>query len=390
MTPRSLWNSPFFESHHRDFAKELATWSIAEEETESADLATASRSLALEMAERRLLDIVLPPDAQRGVGRIDLRLVCLAREVLAYKNMLADAVFIMQGIGTASLWLYGSDALRDRYLPPVRAGKAIAAFALSEPNAGSDVAALTTTAVRDGNCYVLNGDKTWISNAPFADHYVVVARTGEAPGSRGLTAFMVDAGTPGLTCGPAIEFGAPHAAGSLHFDECRISSDCMVGAPGQGFKVAMTTFDLFRASVGAAGIGLAHRALDETLNHVKTRRMFGKTMAEIDGVQTKLADMVVDVETAALTVYRAAWAKDVIGGRCSREVSMAKLVGSESAQRVIDAAVQMFGGAGVARGSIVEKLYREVRPIRIYEGASEVQKLVIARDLVATAPIKTS
>jgi len=389
VTPRNLWDCPFFEGRHRSFARELADWNIPGLETEPEDLAAATRSLALAMAERRLLDVVLPPGVERGAGRIDVRLVCLAREVLAYQSLLADAVFIMQGIGSAALWLFGSEALRDRYLQPVRAGKAIAAFALSEPDAGSDVAALTTTATRDGADYVLNGAKTWISNAPFADHYVVVARTGETPGSRGLSAFIVDAGTPGLTCGAPIEFVAPHAAGSLRFDECRINAERMIGAPGQGFKVAMTTFDLFRTSVGAAGIGLAHRALDETLRHVKARRMFGKTMAEIEGVQTKLADMVTDLETAALAVYRAAWAKDVNGGRCSREVSMAKLVGTEAAQRIVDAAVQLFGGAGVARGSVVEKLYREVRPMRIYEGASEVQKLVIARDLIATFPPTT-
>jgi len=380
----NLWDCPFFEPRHRGFAAELASWKPTREEGGHAELAADSRAIARELGDRGLLEVIVPRGAETGDGRIDLRSVCLARETLAYHGMLADTVFVMQGIGTAPLWLFGAESLRKAYLPRVRSGEAIAAFALSEPDAGSDVAALTTTATRDGSGYVLNGTKTWISNAPFADHYIVVARTGEAPGARGLSAFIVDAGTPGLRCGPAIEFCAPHAAGSLHFENCRVGADRMIGAPGQGFKVAMATFDVFRASVGAAAVGLGRRALDEALLRVSTRRMFGKKMSEIEGVQSKLADMVTELETAALVVYRAAWAKDVSGKRCSREVSMAKLVATEAAQRIVDAAVQLHGGAGVAHGNLVEKLYREVRPLRIYEGASEVQKLVIARDLLST------
>ncbi len=380
-----LWDTPFFEDRHRAFAERLLTLDLPEEDEGNPDLAGISRTIARAMGDCGLLDVVVPLGAERGEARIDLRSVCLAREILAYRyGDIADSVFVMQGIGTAALWQTGSTALCERYLPPARRGEAIAAFALTEPETGSDVANLTTNAVRDGGDYLISGEKTFISNAGFADHYVVVARTGEAPGARGLTAFLLDADTPGLTAGPAIDFMAPHPAAPLTLDRVRVGADRIVGPPGQGFKVAMATFDIFRASVGAAAIGAARRALDESLGHVTSRRMFGKTMAEIEGVQTKLADMATTLETAALCVYRAAWAKDVTGGRCTRDVSMAKLVGTEAAQVVVDAAVQLFGGGGVTRGSVVEKLYREVRPMRIYEGASEVQKLVIARDLIKT------
>ncbi|WP_448203813.1 acyl-CoA dehydrogenase family protein [Azospirillum sp. sgz302134] len=381
MKPWPLWDTPFFEDRHRAFAERLLTLDLPEED--AADLAGSSRRIARAMGDCGLLDIVVPPGAERGDARIDLRSVCLAREILAYRfGDVADSAFVMQGIGTAALWQTGSATLCDRYLPPARRGEAIAAFALTEPDTGSDVANLTTSAVRDGDGFRISGEKTFISNAGIADHYIVVARTGEAPGARGLTAFLLDAGMPGLTAGPAIDFMAPHPAAPLTLDRVRVGADRIVGAPGQGFKVAMATFDVFRASVGAAGIGAARRALDESLARVTGRRMFGKAMAEIEGVQTKLADMATTLETAALCVYRAAWTKDVTGGRCTRDVSMAKLVGSEAAHAVVDAAVQLFGGLGVTRGCVVEKLYREVRPMRIYEGASEVQKLVIARDLL--------
>ncbi len=380
-----LWDTPFFEDRHRAFAERLLTLDLPEEDEGNPNLAGISRTIARAMGDCGLLDVVVPPGAERGEARIDLRSVCLAREILAYRfGDIADSVFVMQGIGTAALWQTGSTALCERYLPPARRGETIAAFALTEPETGSDVANLTTSAVREGGDYLISGEKTFISNAGFADHYVVVARTSEAPGARGLTAFLLDADMPGLTAGPAIDFMAPHPAAPLTLDRVRVGADRIVGPPGQGFKVAMATFDIFRASVGAAAIGAARRALDESLGHVTSRRMFGKTMAEIEGVQTKLADMATTLETAALCVYRAAWAKDVTDGRCTRDVSMAKLVGTEAAQVVVDAAVQLFGGAGVTRGSVVEKLYREVRPMRIYEGASEVQKLVIARDLIKT------
>jgi len=384
MKPWPLWDTPFFEDRHRAFARTLLELELPEVD-EEGDLGTASRILARALGEQGLLDVVVPPGAETGAARIDLRAVCLAREVLAYRfGDLADSVFVMQGIGTAALWQTGSADLCRRVLPTARRGETIAALALTEPDTGSDVANIATVAERNGDGWRITGNKTFISNAGFADHYVVVARTGEAPGARGLTAFLVDADAPGLTAGPPIRFMAPHPAAPLRFDAVPVGPDRVIGAPGQGFKVAMATFDVFRASVGAAGIGAGRRALDESLGRVTTRRLFGKTMAEMDGVQTKLAEMATALESAALCVYRAAWAKDTTGDRCTRDVSMAKLTGSEAAATVVDAAVQLFGGAGVAHGSVVEKLYREVRPMRIYEGASEVQKLVIARDLIKT------
>lgn len=385
MKPWPLWDTPFFEERHRAFARSLLELELPEVDEHSRDLGPASRALARAMGERGLLDIVVPPGAETGEAVIDLRSVCLAREVLAYRfGDLADSVFVMQGIGTAALWQTGSAELCRRTLPAARRGDTIAALALTEPETGSDVANIATVAERDGEGWRISGEKTFISNAGFADHYVVIARTGEAPGARGLTAFLVDADAAGLSAGPPIDFMAPHPAAPLRLDAVRVTPDRLVGAPGQGFKVAMATFDVFRASVGAAGVGAGRRALDESLDRVTSRRLFGKAMAEMDGVQTKLAEMATTLEQAALCVYRAAWAKDTTGGRCTRDVSMAKLTGSEAAHSVVDAAVQLFGGAGVARGSVVEKLYREVRPMRIYEGASEVQKLVIARDLIKT------
>jgi acyl-CoA dehydrogenase len=360
------------------------TWHIPEEDESSHEaLAKTCRDMCRAMGEQGLLESVVPLGVENGPQPVDVRSISLAREILCYESVLADAIYTMQGLGTAALWYYGSEDMRKRYLPGARKGTSIAALALSEPNAGSDVAALSTTATKDGNHYVINGEKTWISNAGIADHYIVYARTGEAPGARGLSAFFIDAGHPGMSPGPAIDFIAPHPAAPLIFDNCRVSADRMIGAPGQGFKIAMGTLDIFRASVGAAAIGASRRALDETLHRVTTRRMFGKTMAEMDAIQIKLADMAVRLETAAINVYRAAWTKDTTGGRCSREVSIAKLVATEAAQFILDEAVQIFGGMGVTRGCIIEKLYREVRPMRIYEGASEIQKLVIARDVLS-------
>lgn len=380
----TLWPWPFFEARHGDLARRLAAWnSPVYDHATAAGMEAACRSIARSLAESRFLDIVVPAAEEGGEARIDVRALCLAREAIAYRCVLADTVIAMQGIGAGALWLHGSAEQKARYLPRIRSGEAIAAFALTEPETGSDVANITMRAERQGDSYVLNGEKTFISNAPFADHYIVVARTGEAPGARGLSAFIVEAGAPGLSYGESIDFIAPHPAGPLTFENCRVPAANLIGAPGKGFGVAMGTFDIFRTSVGAAAIGMARRALDETLTRVKSRRLFNNTMAEIPGVQSKLADMSIDLDLGALAVYRAAWVKDMTGERCSREVSMAKLAGTEAASRIIDGAVQIFGGLGVTRGSIVEQLYREVRPTRIYEGATEVQKLVIARSLLA-------
>lgn len=384
-----LWPWPFFESRHQEVARRAAEWEPPiEGEVPEAEFPRACREIAASLAEAKLLDLVVPSLGTDGSYRIDLRSACIAREAVSYKSVLADAVLAMQGIGTGALWLHGTAEQKTRYLDPARQGKSIAAFALTEPISGSDVANITTSARREGDAYVIDGEKTLISNAGIADHYIVVARTGEAPGAKGLTAFVVDAGTKGLEAGAAMELMAPHPLAPLSFRNCRVPAANVVGEPGRGFQVAMATFDIFRTSVGAASVGMARRALDETLGWVKTRRLFGGPMSEIAGVQSKLADMAVDLETAALTVYRAAWAKDTTGGRCTREASMAKLVGSEAAGRIIDSAVQLFGGMGVTRGSVVEQLYREVRPTRIYEGASEVQKLVIARTLLAEGKSK--
>jgi len=325
-----------------------------------------------------LLDYAVP----RGDAPFDVRSVCLIREGLTYQHALADAMFAMQGIGTMAIRRFGTDAQRERYLEPCRTGQRIAAFALTEPETGSDVASMTTEARLEGDHYVLNGAKTLISNAGMADHYLVVARTGEAPGARGLTMFLVDAETPGLDVSDPIEFIAPHPAASLRFDGCRVPVANRIGEPGQGFKAAMAAFDIFRPSVGAAGVGLARRALHETLVHTDQRRLFGKAMHGLEGVQMALADMATDLEGAALLVYRAAWAHDVRGERGAYEACMAKLAGSEAAGRIVDRAVQLLGGKGVTRGNIIEQLYREARPMRIYEGASEIQKLVIARNLI--------
>ena len=384
MSGWKLGNLPFFNDTHYAMAKRMDAWPMheAHEPASTDELEKDAKALVKQCADAGLLDVVVPRPDANGKRRIDVRTLCVIREAFGYKHLLADAMFTMQGLGTAALWLYGSKELQDKYLDGVRAGKTIAAIALSEPDVGSDLGNLKTTATKDGNHYVLNGEKTWISNAGIADHYVVLARTG-GPGARGLTAFMVDAGTKGLIPGKAIEFMAPHPAAPLTFADCRVPESCIIGQVDQGFKAAMATFDIFRASVGAAGVGIARRALAEALHRTTTRQMFGKTMADVEGIQSKLAEMSIETEAAALAVYRAAWLKDTTDGRCSAEVSMAKLLGSEAANHVVDSAVQLFGGLGVRRGNIIELLYREARPLRIYEGASEVQKLIIARSLLA-------
>lgn len=373
-----LWDWPFFDSSHHDLAKRVTAWNAERRAASHDSFVAECRAIARSLGDAELLDCVVPQPGQA----VDVRSICLLREALTYEHALADAIFAMQGIGTMAIQLSGSAAQKEKYLEPCRHGLHIAAFALTEPEAGSDVAAITTAAVRDGDAFVLNGEKTLISNAGFADHYVVVARTGEAPGSRGLSAFVVDADTPGLTVGAPITFIAPHPAAPLTFSDCRIPSNALIGQAGQGFKVAMAAFDIFRPSVGAAGVGLARRAMEFAMQRVTTRQVSGKPLAELQSVQMTLADMAVDIDTAALAVYRAAWDSDARGVRNSYAASMAKLAGSEAAGRVVDKAVQLCGGMGVTQGSLIEKLYREARPMRIYEGASEVQKQIIARNLL--------
>jgi acyl-CoA dehydrogenase len=316
---------------------------------------------------------------ERG-GKLDVRSVCVAREILARHSGLADFAFAMQGLGTGAITLFGSEAQRRAILPGARKGEALAAFALSEKDAGSDVAALATAATRDGADWVLDGEKTWISNGGIAAHYVVFARTG--PGTKGISAFAVPADTPGLTVAERIETVAPHPLATLRFETCRMPGTALIGQPGDGLRIALSVLDVFRATVGAAALGLARRALEEALSHGRRRQLFGASLADMPVTQAALADMATEVDAAALLVYRAAWAKDAGAERVTREASMAKLFATEAAQRVVDRAVQLHGGLGVTKGVKVEELYREVRALRIYEGASEVQRVVIARQLL--------
>ncbi|MCZ7657016.1 MAG: acyl-CoA dehydrogenase family protein [Xanthobacteraceae bacterium] len=376
---------PFFEERHRGFARELAAFADRElaRHVDHADIDRSCRSLVRALGEAGWLKAVVPA-AQGGLSpALDVRTLCLAREILAWHDGLADFAFAMQGLGTGSISLFGSETLKAKYLPPVREGRHIAAFALSEPEAGSDVGAISTTATPDGAAHVrLDGMKTWISNGGIADHYVVFARSGEGPGAKGLSAFVVDADAPGLSVAGRIEVIAPHPLATLRFEACRVPLANRLGEPGAGFRVAMATLDIFRTTVAAAALGLARRALDEALARAADRHLFGAALADLQLTQGALAESAVETDAAALLVYRSAYAKDQGRARVTRESSAAKLYATEAAQRVIDRAVQLFGGQGVRVGTKVEALYREVRALRIYEGASEVQKLVIARELL--------
>ncbi len=379
MSDRSYLDWPFLDESHRAHAVALEAWCAAHlGAVDHGDTDAACRHLVRLLGAGGWL-VAAAPEA----AAFDVRRLCLTREILARHDALADFAFAMQGLGSGAVGLFGSAALRDAVLPRVRDGAAIAAFALSEPDAGSDVAAMTTTATPTVQGWRLDGVKTWISNGGIADHYVVVARSGEAPGARGLSAFFVPADTPGLTITERIEVVAPHPLATLRFENCIVPHEHLLGMPGEGFKVAMTTLDIFRPTVGAAALGMARRALDASLRHARGRRMFGQTLADLPLAQAKLAEMALGIEASALLVYRAAWARDVHGQRITREAAMAKLHATETAQEVIDAAVQLHGGVGVQAGSIPERLYREIRALRIYEGASEVQKLIIARQELA-------
>ncbi|NNU42790.1 acyl-CoA dehydrogenase family protein [Ramlibacter montanisoli] len=372
---------PFLEERHGILAAELDRWARQHvAHIHGPDVDAACRTLVRELgAAGWLRHAVGGAYGEQDV--IDTRAICLARETLAYHNGLADFAFAMQGLGSGAISLQGTDAQKERYLPRVAKGEAIAAFALSEPDAGSDVANLRCAAhVEDGHA-VLNGEKTWISNGGIADFYVVFCRTGEAPGPRGISAFIVDADTPSFEVAERIDVIAPHPLARLRFRSCRIPLSQRIGAPGEGFKVAMRTLDVFRTSVAAAALGFARRALDEALHRATSRKMFNQTLADFQLTQAKLAQMATTVDSAALLVYRAAWLRDQ-GQVVTKEAAMAKMAATEGAQQVIDAAVQMFGGLGVMSGQMVEQLYREIRSLRIYEGATEVQQLIIARELL--------
>jgi acyl-CoA dehydrogenase len=383
---------PFFDEAHRRFATALASWAdgtLPSLPRDDVDAACRARVKALGKAG--FLKVVVPAEAGGLNPRLDVRTLCLAREILSFRDGLADFAFAMQGLGSASISLFGSPELKARYLPPVAAGDAIAAFALSEPEAGSDVAALATTAKPDGNAHVrISGTKTWISNGGIADHYVVFVRSGEGVGAKGLSAFVVDAQTPGLTVSERIEVIAPHPLATLRFDGVRVPLTNRLGQAGDGFKVAMATLDVFRSTVGAAALGFARRALHETIERAANRKLFGAPLGELQLTQAAIADSASEVDASALLVYRAAWRKDQGAPRVTREAAMAKMFATEAAQRVIDRAVQLHGGLGVTKGVKVEELYREIRALRIYEGATEVQKIVIARELLKQRPTKSA
>ena len=376
---------PFFEPRHRALHDKLAAWTASHQpllDSNGHDIERVTRAIAAELGNAGWLRYLVPATSGGPLPAIDVRSLCLIRESLAFHSGIADCAFAIQGLGSAPITLFGNAALKQKFLPGMIEGKRLGAFALSEPDSGSDVARLRTAARRDGDGYVLNGAKTWISNAGIADHYIVFARTGEPGDAKGLAAFVVDAGTPGLATTEKIGIVAPHVIGTLIFNDCRVDASALLGEPGEGFRIAMSTLDIFRATVGAAALGFARRALHEAIDRVGRREVFGQKLAQFQATQMRIADMAVEVDAAALLVYRAAWTKDTQERRVTRESAMAKLYATEAAQRVIDSAVQLFGGLGVTVGSAVERLYREIRPLRIYEGTSEIQKIVIATQLL--------
>lgn len=388
MADHAFLDWPFLDDEQRHLAGDLHDWITAhrdllgEHPSDQESVDAHCRKLVRQLGDGGLLKFCVPKQISGG-SELAVRNLCLCRETLSYESGLADFAFAMQGLGSGPISLFGNAELKERYLPNVAAGKSIAAFAISEIEAGSDVGAIKTTAGKDGDSYVLNGSKTWISNAGIADHYVVFARTEEAEGIKGLSAFVVEAEAPGLFVSERIPVSAPHPLGSLQFDACRVPAENMIAGPGDGFRVAMGTLDVFRSTVAAAALGFAKRAFDEAVARSNERKVFGQTLSDFQITQTKIADMAVSIDASALLIYRAAWAKDRSPeGRVTREAAMAKLFATEEAQKVIDQSVQIFGGLGVVTGNIVESLYREIRSLRIYEGTSEIQKLVIANEVL--------
>ncbi len=377
MPDRSFLDWPFFEDRHRALAADLEAWCEANLPVDHSDIDAACRKLVAGLGEAGFLK------HSAGDG-LDVRSLCLIRETLARHDGLADFAFAMQGLGTGMISMFGT-AEQRKWLDRTRAGEALSAFALSEPRSGSDVVNMETTARRDGNEWVIDGEKTWISNGGIADLYCLFARTGEAPGAKGLSCFLVPADTPGLEIAERLEVIAPHPLARLKFESMRLPADALIGEAGRGFQMAMANLDMFRSTVGAAALGFARRALDETIKRASKRELFGAPLSELQMVQGHIADMALGVDASALLVYRAAWTKDSGAARVTREAAMAKLHATETAQEVIDKAVQIHGGDGVRKGCIVESLYREIRALRIYEGASDVQKVVIARQALAGA-----
>lgn len=385
MSDATFLQWPFFDDSHRELAAGVDAWASqhlgsGDYHAAGADVDGACRELVNKLGHGGWLRHCVTSEFGGARPALDVRSICLIRETLARHDALADFAFALQGLGSGAISLHGSKQLKERYLPPVCAGDAIAAFAISETDAGSDVGSMTTGARAEGDAFVIDGEKTWISNGGIARFYVVFARTGEAPGNRGISAFVVDADAPGLVVSERINVIAPHPLATLQFSGCRIPAANLIGARGDGFKIAMQTLDIFRASVAAAALGMARRALDEAIARATSRAMFGKTLADMQLTQAAVADMATGIDASALLTYRAAWTRDVLGMTGTREAAMAKMTATETAQSVIDRAVQIFGGLGVVGGNPVERLYREIRALRIYEGATEVQKLIVARE----------
>ena len=391
MADSTFLDWPFFEARHKQLATELRAWAAREVpkivggDHSRAAVDAACKKLVKALGDAGWLKYAVPSPHGGHYPQLDVRSLAIIRETLGYYSGLADFAFAMQGLGSGSIALFGSSEQKEQYLPKVGAGAQIAAFALSEPEGGSDVAGMRCHAKRDGNHFVIDGKKTWISNGGIAGHYVTFARTGEALGAKGISAFIVDADTPGLKIAERIDVIAPHPLATLEFKNCRLPASALLGNPGDGFKIAMATLDIFRTTVGAAALGFARRALDEAIGYAKKREAFGKKLSEFQLIQAKIAEMAVKIDTAALLIYRSAWVKDVKQARVTRESAMAKLYATDTAQEVIDEAVQIFGGQGVVSGNKVEELYREIRALRIYEGTSEIQKLVIAGQTMAAA-----
>lgn len=377
MSDRSFLNWPFFEERHRDLSAALEAWALANLPVDHGDVDAACKGLVASLGAAGFLR-----DSGAGDGEtLDVRSLCLIRETLARHDGLADFAFAMQGLGMGAISLFGT-AEQRQWLDRTRAGKAISAFALTEPGSGSDVANTATTAERVQGGFRLNGDKTYISNGGIADVYVIFARTDEAPGAKGLSAFLLPADTPGLEVVERIEVIAPHPLAHLRLTNVDLPEAALIGKAGDGFKIAMSVLDVFRSTVGAAALGFARRALDEALARVQKTRASGGTLSDYQMVQGHIADMALEVDAAALLVYRAAWTRDMGAARITREAAMAKLYATEAAQRVIDTALQLHGGDGVRHGFAVESLYREIRALRIYEGATDVQRVVIARSVL--------
>lgn len=387
MSDGSFLQWPFFNDEHQALAARLDEWASRHLPTLTADehhdLDGTCKAIVKALGEAGFAAYAVPASAGGHHEKLDVRSLCLIRETLARHNALADFAFAMQGLGSGPISLFGNQAQQAAYLNAVATGDKIAAFSLSEPEAGSDVAAMSCSAQRDGDEWVLSGTKTWISNAGIADFYTVFARTDDTGGAKGISCFIVEAGTPGFEVTERIDLVAPHPLGTLTFDECRIAESQLVGQEGKGFGIAMATLDVFRSTVAAAALGMARRALDETLNYTAERNIFGGKLGDLQLVQAKIGEMALGVDSSALLVYRAAWTKDCAAERVTREAAMAKYHATETAQQVIDAAVQLHGGKGVTKGYTVEALYRDIRALRIYEGASEVQTTIIARQTIA-------